>query len=369
MDDHYLYQRIAENIRQDILTGKLKAGDRLPSIRDLTIQWECTTGTIQRAYKELSDQGLVSSQAGKGTHVSGRLEPNIIQSRAPFRRVNMVHRAEAFLLESLIAGYTLEEIQQSLDMAEDRWRSLQKGHQSPSNPQIIRFSGSHDMSVIWLAGHLEEIVPGASLHLDFSGSLGGLMALAEGKVELTGTHLLDAESGLYNIPFVQKLFPGKNMMIVRLANRHLGFILPPGNPKGINQLEDLTRPDVLFVNRQSGSGTRVWLDLEIQKNKVNPLSIQGYHDERFTHSEIARTVAEGKADVGIGLQSAASAFSLMFIPLVEEAYDLVAFLSAAEQPPISTLFSWISSLQGKQNISSLDGYDFSHTGEKTVLHL
>jgi DNA-binding transcriptional regulator YhcF (GntR family) len=115
--DANLYQRIAEKIRQSILSGIYQPGDRLPSLRELKEEWHCTQGTIQHAYKELSEQGLVISHFGKGTHVVDQLENEKLQIPAPLRKANLVHRAESFLLESLIVGYSLEEIEESLDLA------------------------------------------------------------------------------------------------------------------------------------------------------------------------------------------------------------------------------------------------------------
>jgi GntR family transcriptional regulator len=125
MDDSFLYRRISEDIRQEILKGKLQPGDRLPSIRALVKQWNCTPGTIQRAYQELSRQGLVISQAGKGTHVSNELDLSTLRPLGSLRRAGMVNRAEAFLLEALTLGYDLEEIQQAIYLAMDRWRAIQ----------------------------------------------------------------------------------------------------------------------------------------------------------------------------------------------------------------------------------------------------
>lgn len=125
MDDSFLYRRISEDIRQEILRGRLQPGDRLPSIRTLVKQWNCTPGTIQRAYQELARQGLVISQAGKGTHVSHELDLSKLQPLGSLRRAGMVNRAEAFLLEALTLGYEPEEVQQALAMAIDRWRAIQ----------------------------------------------------------------------------------------------------------------------------------------------------------------------------------------------------------------------------------------------------
>ncbi len=97
MDEIFLYKRIAESIRQDILNGILQPNDRLPSIRELTNKWRCTPGTVQRAYQELAQQGLIISQAGKGTHVSRQIDQAQILARGPLRKATLVHKAEAFL--------------------------------------------------------------------------------------------------------------------------------------------------------------------------------------------------------------------------------------------------------------------------------
>ena len=112
-----IYKRIAEEIREKIISGVYQPGDRLPPIRQLKQEWDCTQGTIQRAYKELAKQGLVNSQAGKGTHVVNQLECEKLQSYKPLRKAKLVHQAESFLLESLIAGYSFEEIDESIVVA------------------------------------------------------------------------------------------------------------------------------------------------------------------------------------------------------------------------------------------------------------
>ncbi|MEI8132667.1 MAG: substrate-binding domain-containing protein, partial [Leptolinea sp.] len=232
---------------------------------------------------------------------------------------------------------------------------------------IIRFSGSHDLLVTWMAGHMPEIVSGAELQLNFTGSLGGLMALAENQANIAGCHLWDAESNTYNLPYIAKLFPGQPMTIVRLATRRIGLITAPGNPKNIHQIEDLVNPSVRFVNRQTGSGTRVWLDTIIHQKQIDSSRIVGFKDEKMTHSDVARTIAEGNADVGIGLELAAAAFNLTFLSLAEEPYDLVTYASRAHQEPLLTLFNWIRSDDIKQLSSMLPGYDFQHSGEQINL--
>lgn len=360
-DEHYLYRRIANQIRNEILEGRLKPGDRLPSIRQQTGTWKCTQGTIQRAYQELAALGLLVSQAGKGTRVAGRIDPQLMQAQGPLRRASLVQKADAFLLEAITAGFNLHEVSQAMDLAMDRWRSLESEVEAPVE-RFLRFSGSHDSAVSWLAGNMGEICPGAELQITFCGSLGGLMALAEGRADLAGCHLWDPETRVYNLPFIRKLFPGRKMAAVRLADRRLGWITQAGNPLTITQLEDIARPELRYVNRQPGSGTRVWLDASLEHLGVDPQKIKGYGDEKHTHTEVARAVAEGRADFGLGLEAAAAAFQLAFVFLVEESYDLVFPAASLDHQPFKTLLDWLAGDDARRRLGTLTGYDTHHTG-------
>lgn len=363
MDDSYMYQQIAESIRRDILEGKLKPGDRLPAIRTLCEQWSCTPGTIQRAYNELAREGLLVSRAGRGTQVAGDIPRARSQAQGTLRRAALVHRSEEFLLEVLTAGYSLHEIQLALDMAMDRWRALESA-QEESPVEVLRFAGSHDGLMDQLSReYFGKIQPGVELRLSFNGSLGGLIALAESRCDLAGCHLWDAESNTYNLPFIRRLLPGKQVTVVHLADRRQGLILAPGNPLKINDLKDLIQPGVRFVNRQPGSGTRVWLDSQIQQLGLDSKAISGYNDERTTHSDVARAVADGKADAALGLESAAEAYGLDFIFLTRETYDLVMLTETAERELLQQFLAWLSTDTACQLISQRPGYDSRHTGE------
>ena len=359
MDEGHLYRQVAEAIRQEILSGQRQPGDRLPSIRAMAKRWNCTVGTIQHAYRELSEQGLVTSRAGQGTHVVDK--PPLVDE-TPLRRAMLIHRAEAFLLEVLTGGYNLEEVEGAVRQAMDRWRSVVLEN-APKDEKTLRFVGSHDLVLTWLASHFAELAPGYILQLSFSGSLGGLIALAEGKADLAGSHLWDEESDCYNAPFVRRLLPGKRVALITLAHRRLGLILPPRNPLGIRSLADLARPGLRFVNRQSGSGTRVWLDLAMHKAGIQTERIQGYQNEMITHSAVAQTIAEGKADAGIGLEAAAIAHGLDFLFLTHDRYDLVAPAPILESSAMQSLLSWLQDPSTHTIIENLGGYDTHETGQ------
>jgi putative molybdopterin biosynthesis protein len=365
MDETFLYQKIAEATRREILEGRLKPGERLPSVRQLCEQWKCTPGTIQRAYHLLVEEGLLVSRSGQGTQVAGAASHPQTETQGALRRAGLVNRAEAFLLEALTAGFVPAEIQQAVELAMDRWRAQEAGpgQQAAAPGGPLRFSGSHDMLLNDLAREFFRPDEGRdALHISYTGSLGGLIALSEGKADLAGCHLWDAESDSYNLPFIRRLLPGKAVSVITLAHRRIGLILAPGNPLHIAGIDDLARPGVRFINRQSGSGTRVWLDAHLARLGLLPGQIQGYKDECQTHSAAARVVAEGNADASLGLESAARAYGLAFIFLNLERYDLVMLAEMEKHPTIQVLVSWMRSPQGKAFIEQRPGYDSRETG-------
>ena len=361
MDSSHIYQQIAESIRQEILSGELKPGSRLPAIRKLTEQWQCNTGTILRAYQELARLGLVVSHVGQGTKVVDILPE---QNQTPLRRAMLFNRTESFLLEIMTAGYTPDEVEQSLRVALDRWRAV-SSQPAETSPNALRFIGSHDPAMALIAAHYHEVTEGFTLQLSFTGSLGGLIALAEKKADLAGCHLWDENTDTYNEPFIRKLLPGQKVVMLTLAQRRVGLIVAPGNPQQVMSLADLARAGIRFINRQQGSGTRVWLDAQLHRAGVSPSSINGYSDEKMTHSEVARAVSKGQADVGLGVETAALSFGLDFEFLTTERYDLVIPAEKWEMETVQALKAWLDSPQAKAAIHNLGGYDTSLTGTVT----
>jgi molybdate-binding protein/DNA-binding transcriptional regulator YhcF (GntR family) len=359
MEETHLYRQVSEDIRRQILQGELKPGDRLPSVREMSALWGCTVGTIQRAYQELVHQGLVITHAGQGTRVVERVKG---QQSTPLRRAALVHRAEAFLLEVLTSGYAPSEVEDAVRQALERWRVVSQEQTEPSG-YSLRFAGSHDLVVAWLATHFAELVPGFTLVLSFSGSLGGLIALAEAKADLAGCHLWDEESEDYNIPFVRRLLPGERVALVTLAHRRIGLVTPPGNPANLHTLADLARPGLRFVNRQPGSGTRVWLDASLRKLGIDTQAIQGYSDEKMTHSDVARAVAEGQADVGLGLEAVVRTYGLGFEMLTQERYDFAIPAGNMQLPALQKLVKWLGTPEAKNTISQVGGYLVQETGQ------
>ena len=229
--------------------------------------------------------------------------------------------------------------------------------------RTILCTGSHDLSIDILGDQLKRNFPGFKIAASNVGSLGGLAAVHRGETHIAGTHLLDPATGRYNIADIQRTIPDTPLVLVRLVQRTQGLLVQPGNPKKITHLGDLVRKDVTFVNRQPGSGTRVLLDFELQRQQLVGHSIRGYEREEFTHMGVAVAIASGLADVGLGVQSAANALKLEFIPVGEEQYDLLIRRSFFESEDGSKLLQVISSSAFRQAVEALGGYDAGGSGE------
>jgi putative molybdopterin biosynthesis protein len=195
------------------------------------------------------------------------------------------------------------------------------------------------------------------------GSMGGLVALSRSECHLAGSHLLDPESGEYNIYYVKRLLPDSNVRIITLSGRQQGLLVAKGNPKGIYSLEDLIKPDVTYINRQSGAGTRVLLDYQLKRLKINCEVIQGYYNDEFTHLGVAAAIVSGRADCGLGIAAAAQALGLDFIPLYQERYDLVIPQSYYESRLLEPFFDLLTKKEFKETVADLPGYDISDMGK------
>ncbi len=228
------------------------------------------------------------------------------------------------------------------------------------NPAIV-FSGSHDLAIEKISARIANHLTLLTLPV---GSLNGLVNLRQGLCHISGAHLLD-KSGEYNVPFVRHLFPDRLMDMVTLAYRTQGLILKPGNPKGIRSLSDLTRTGFRFINRNPGSGTRLWLDAELERLGIPSESINGYQAVVNTHTECAKSVASGQAHAAIGLQASALQYRLDFIPLFEERYDLI--LPREQEDVLAPLLDYIQTSAFRQAISTLTGYTTTHSGEQISL--
>lgn len=216
--------------------------------------------------------------------------------------------------------------------------------------------GSHDVAVDLLDDLMRRAAPGARVSSSHVGSLGGLLALRRGECHLATSHLLDEATGEYNVSYIRRYLPGRRVALVTLAHRRQGLIVRPGNPKRIRDFADLTRGDVVYINRQKGSGTRVLLDFELRRRDIDPSAIVGYDREEFTHLAVAAAVAGGAADAGLGVYSAAKALGLDFIPVGEEDYELVIPAEQFDHPLVQRLLQLAAGDEFRRRLIELGGY-------------
>jgi putative molybdopterin biosynthesis protein len=224
--------------------------------------------------------------------------------------------------------------------------------------------GSHDLTLDLLANLMRKEYPPIFLSSHSVGSLGGILALKSGICHLAGLHLIDPDTGEYNFPYIKNYLEGMEVRVIHLVHREQGLIIRRKNPKGLKGLGDLLREDILFINRQKGSGTRILLDRELRDLSIDPVQIHGYEQEEFTHMAVASTVASGMADAGLGILSAARAMNLDFIPVAKERYDLVVPSFYFGEEKIQRLIATIRSEEFKEEVLRLGGYDVSRTGEE-----
>ncbi|MGD9125100.1 MAG: molybdopterin biosynthesis protein [Desulfarculaceae bacterium] len=223
--------------------------------------------------------------------------------------------------------------------------------------------GSHDITLDLLADHMTRLEPGIRVSSSHVGSLSGLMSIKAGRCHLGGTHLLDPETGEYNISYLQRYLKELPVRLVTLAYRQQGLMVKKDNPKNILSFDDLARKDVSLVNRQGGSGTRVLLDYHLSESKISPDDITGYDNEEYTHMAVAVQVLSGGADVGLGVLAAARALGLDFLPLVQERYDLCIPIQFLDDPRIIILLETLQSPAFQKAVQSLGGYDVTPMGQ------
>jgi len=223
--------------------------------------------------------------------------------------------------------------------------------------------GSHDSTLDILADHVSRRAPGVGMSASHVGSLAGLVALREGRSHMGGTHLLDTETGEYNVTYVRKHLAGVPVRLVTLALREQGLMVRRGNPDRVRSLEDIGRGDVMFVNRQAGSGTRVLLDYNLARLGIDPARIRGYSHEEYTHMAVGVAVLSGVAHAGLGIRAAANALGLDFVPVATERYDLCIPVAYLDDLRVRALLDTLASPEFRAAVEALGGYDVSPMGK------
>lgn len=223
--------------------------------------------------------------------------------------------------------------------------------------------GSHDVLMDILSNIIHKNRKIMNLSSAHVGSLGGIMAIKKGECHIAPIHLLDEETGIYNLPYLRRYLENEKVVLVKGVKRTQGLMIPKGNPKNIQGIGDLTRDGISFVNRQRGSGTRVLLDFILKEKNINVKDVLGYTREMNTHMMVASAVKSGSCDVGMGVLSAANMMGLDFIPIGDEDYDFVVLEENMADLRVQIFINILQSQEFKESLNRLGGYGFENPGE------
>ncbi len=237
-------------------------------------------------------------------------------------------------------------------------------HDSERLRQTLVVIGSHDPLLDELGDLLHSDDPNLFMSSSHVGSMGGIMAVRRGEAHAAGIHLLDTESGAYNISFLKKHFPEGGVHLIRCVGRQQGLMVQKGNPLGITGFSDVAKPSVRYVNRQKGSGTRILMDYLCKTEGVDPAAVYGYDREELTHTSVAVQIASDSADAGLGIYSAAQLYDLDFLPICIEEYDLLIPDSAWETPMVRQLIRTLQSDAFRERLMAMGGHTLDRPGEE-----
>ncbi|WP_434749614.1 substrate-binding domain-containing protein [Paenibacillus amylolyticus] len=221
-----------------------------------------------------------------------------------------------------------------------------------------------DVSLDILMRHIEKQSRDIRPLRSFMGSLDGLISMYRGESDLVSTHLLDGDTGEYNLPYIRKILTGWSYVVVNLLSRPAGLYVPRGNPRQLNSWTDLNQSGLRLANREKGSGARVLLDEQLRLHGISAAGLLGYDVEETSHMGVAAKVSSGEADVGVGIEKAARLVGQVdFIPLVQERYDLVMVRKQGNEAWIESVLYILQSHEFRQELRAFEGYDVSRTGE------
>lgn len=221
----------------------------------------------------------------------------------------------------------------------------------------VLFSGSHDLCIDVLSALMKEKEHSSKIIASHTGSMAGISAIKRGEAHIVGIHLLDPETGEYNISYVKRFLKDLDIVLVPFLKRKQGFIVPKNNPLKLQTISDVAAKKATFVNRQRGAGTRILFDYMLSQENISPDEIIGYDREMFTHLSVAAEVNMDKNNVGMGIYSAATAMDLDFIPVSEESYDLIMNQSFFESEKGQKLLQVMRSVRFRKTVEEFGGYE------------
>jgi molybdate transport repressor ModE-like protein len=339
VDAGELPQRVDSTALLGLLAAVHETGSLAQAARSLGASYRHAWGQVQRA-QALFGQALIEGGRGRGS----TLTPLALKLIWADRRI-------AARLSPLLASLA-SELEGELARGDGAVRAL-------------RLNASHGFAVDALVEQLEA--SGLPVELRYRNSVEAVSALAHGECDLAGFHL---PIGAFEAHAARRYRPWLNAdrhRLVHLAVRRQGLFVAHGNPKQIRGVADLARPDVRFVNRPEGSGTRVLTELLLQQAGVQPHQVNGYADTEITHSAVAAFIASGMADAGIGVQTAAQRLGLTFLPLLRERYFFAVPAAGLAEPPLREALALIGSPAFRARIAALAGYEAGETGRVSTL--
>lgn len=231
---------------------------------------------------------------------------------------------------------------------------------SPKNKKII-ISGQ-DLALDLLGKYIEKKQSKKVLR-SHEGSFNGVMALYNGDCDIASLHLYDGDTGEYNTPYLKKIFVSHSYILLNLISRRAGFYVQKGNPLQIQSMEDFKIKSLRLMNREKGSGARTFLDEQLRIHHISQSLIEGYNEEEMSHIDVASAVANGHADIGIGIEKISKLIEVDFIPLIRERYDIVLLKTPENQQLVESVKEILNSPDFQSEVVALGDYDVTQMGQ------
>ncbi len=327
-----------------LLEGIGRTGSIAEAARELGLAYRGAWGRIEKWQVALG-RPLLSAARGSGSQLS------------PLALELLPLALELLDIDRRLRG----RIEPELAAAREQMRAALARH-GQSGATRLSMAASHDLALVRLREALAA--QGCTLDLQFRGSIESLAALARGACEVAGFHCPEGDLGRQIWPGYLRLLRPRRHALVRLCRRVQGLIVRKGNPLGLRSVADLAREGVRFLNRQPGAGTRLLLDLLLQRDGVVPAQVRGYGSEEHTHAAVAALVAGDEADAGLGIEAAARRFGLDFVPIASEDYLLALRRERLRDPAMLALRAQLGSPAFRAAVEAMGGYDARESGEE-----
>jgi len=359
VDYPQLYRTLARAVDKGLATLRVQAGGRGPARKCYAVTAGGKAVVDQWLRRPTDDLDELALQLRLGLR-AGRIEPRLLNDWAGALSGRRTHWKEICEVTAatddpgrlVSARLALRQTEAALAAVRECGAHV-SGALHAGAPLIV---GSDDP----LLARLSNV---ADLSVRVTGSFGGLWALAQGETDVAALHLLDPDTDEYNLPYLRRAVPEEDLVLVNLAWRESGILLAPGNPCGVESVEDLLRPDVRFINRQPSAGTRLMLYLKLRGAGIDPHGVHGWRSTVATHDAMADAILAGNADAGPGLKASASARDLAFLPLVRERYDLAMCRRFYESKQAASLMDALQGEMLRRAADGLAGYDLSDSGK------